>query len=468
MKRVISLCCVAVILVSSMAAPVRAEEFDNDVFINVLDYNSDLFASQTITSDNNKILFDLPYYTSFAYIDCIFGTSNNNFSSVSLVSNAGSYSLTLVSLGNGIYRAYGNVVASASTFGLQFDTNGLIYVNILKCEVTRNKYTHFDIQAYCDIESYNYQNTIHYVPTDDVNYRIFTGVSTPTDGWLTLYIYSNDWKKYDYLDFQFSITCANIVSVSAIMGSTNVPLDVSTISNSTWVSNDYFVSMRMDLSGLDRTSSDFPMIILEARVVPDGSNVVSFANCSGILILDDYDPYYIFFNRFVSGFNSIVTAINNSFNTWFSNLHTWLDTSFSSLNNWISNQSEAIRSYVIDQNNVISNLFYLWFGQLYSWIDSQTSILESAIRGDTAPGDSFQDEVDQKDQELDEMAAVMDSVTKPPVDQINVSVDSIVSPADVQLLATPMAVFFDGQIFSQMIIMSILLATVSFVLFGKR
>jgi hypothetical protein len=62
----------------------------------------------------------------------------------------------------------------------------------------------------------------------------------------------------------------------------------------------------------------------------------------------------------------------------------------------------------------------------------------------------------------------MDSVTKPAIQDINVSLDQYVKPADVQVLATPLTVFLEADLFRTMIIMSILLATVSFTLYGKR
>ena len=134
------------------------------------------------------------------------------------------------------------------------------------------------------------------------------------------------------------------------------------------------------------------------------------------------------------------------------------------LNTWIVDQTTALQT---EFSNLRSELA-THFSNVGTWITDQTAALEAAIRGDTGPGDAFQDEVDEKDQQLDDMAAVMDSVNKPALDSINVDVSGYVSPSDVSALAAPLLVFITGDVFGPIIIMSILFATVSYVLYGKR
>lgn len=458
MKRIISLCCIALILVTSMAVPIQASE--KKFYLDVLDYctindsGSNVFPvfGSTILSfsadfpQSNICYFDILYFTD-GYVNG-FGLPN-----ISIVHPAGiEYPLTVIPIGDGYFRAYGDV-GSYNLFGnvkikVYFDDSsdykGLFEFHSIKAFSCDSSLTL--IEAYAEVSSYKFSDTIHYVPTDEVNHRYFTADQDFTNNFLSVFAWTDEWKKYDFIDFMFTISASSINSVACFMGQNIVPIDVSIFSSAHDVYNDFFITIRMDLTSLDRTTSDYPMILIEGNVISGGLTGVAVVNVAGGLWTETHDPELTLLQR-------IILAISNG---------------FSSMNFWINSQTSAlidsISASFTDLNSWINAQTY----DLFTKIDGAASVIISAIRGDTSPGNEFQEEVDQKDQDLDEMAAVMDSVTKPPVDQINVSVDSIVSPADVQLLATPMAVFFDGQIFSQMIVMSILLATVSFVLFGKR
>lgn len=108
---------------------------------------------------------------------------------------------------------------------------------------------------------------------------------------------------------------------------------------------------------------------------------------------------------------------------------------------------------------------------LTGWFEGIFGYLESLVDGDTTHEDaaeSFDDSVQDQSGELDDMIDIMDSVAKPDVESIDLSVDQYVDQSDVSSLVSPLAVFFSGNIFGPMVFMTILLATVSYILFGKR
>lgn len=195
-------------------------------------------------------------------------------------------------------------------------------------------------------------------------------------------------------------------------------------------------------------------------------------------------------NKISNGFAENIAAINEGnrkVGVWLSNVMTTIQSGFTdniaSINEanrkvgvWLSNFITAMNDkfdyhfanlgiWITNQNTLLANKF----NDQYNMLVRESGELEAAIRGDTAPGESFQDNVAGKDQQFDQMADVMESVTQPGLDSIDVSADQLV---DSQVLGVSMAgltsIIQPGSIFYTMIVMSIMMATASFVLFGKR
>lgn len=470
MKRIISLCCVCLTLLMSLAVPAKATDFDNTSnWIELLDYGTVNNSGENSISFTGSFdaTFTQPSSSTFGYLEILF-YSNQVPSSIDAVIGYSSTSMTISRIGTNYYRAYcmcpDNLRSRTVTFRINSTSTSTTRITFFSVKMHLVRINPAAINAKCEIVSSNFQDIINYVPTDDINYRIFPSGETLDELWFICYITVPNWKMYDYIDFQFFFECFAITSVTAIMGSTNLPLSVSTFNDTSLGKNTYYVSMRLDCSGLERTSTDYPMITIMGQLEPSSMNSVDFANCSGFVLVDNYDPYLFFFSQIwtslSSGFPMLQTEIRDlgtSISMEFTNLKSTINTFSSNVNSWIRTQTTAIESQFTSLKS-----------SLNTWILNQTKTLESAIRGDPASGDDFQDQVDQKDQALEDMAAVMDSVTKPDVQDINVSVDQYIDPADVQVLATPLTVFLEADLFRTMIIMSILLATVSFTLYGKR
>lgn len=507
MKRIISLCCIALILVTSMAVPARADEVNSN-WIHLLDFDSaDGYGGNVISvpANSTKVInYEFPYQLSVFNVDLVF-TSAYPLNSVSFTFGGSStvFDGDLIQISDNLYRVVADLQGWGGT-SLNVNFNGgssSAFVTVLRFDVSSLPVEHYMTDAYAEVEAGAYYDLIHYVPTDTVNHRKWTATSDIKNNYLTIYGWCDNWKKYDFMDWQFTISASSINSITCIMGETNIPIDVSIVNPTNQIYNDFYISIRVDLTGLDRSTSDYPMLLIEGNVISGGLTVVSVNNVSGGIWRYNVSPILHFikliYSHILTGFSSLNSNLESLFSSLFSeldenfialiskldlhfsDLDTWitnhknailnsLNLNFTQLSSWISSQTESFGNFITDHKTAILNSLNANFTQLRYWLESHTNTLENAIRGDTEPGDSFQQQVDQKDQEFEDMAAVMDSVEMPDINNIDVSVDNIVSPADVQLLATPLTVFFNGQIFSQMIIMSILLATVSFVLFGKR
>lgn len=411
MKRIISLCCVALICVFSLAAPAQAAGIDNtENWLDVLAYDTVADSGNFFYYSNTArtITLDLPYTTYLYDIDMVFTCSVSNgtqLPSLKAVWNTSSTNLTISAIGDKMYRAYGKVPSgNYAQLKLEFGAASGVtyYITLQSCRVATTAIQYWDIEAYCNITAVDYSATIHYVPTDLTNSRRWTSPSNFEDSFFWCYVYVTDWEKYDYIDFQLMFHTASINSISAMVDSRLIPVTVQTIESTTLGASSYYVTMRLDLTGIEKPQEVIPTIQIYGNLHAGQSNTIDFAYCSGAVVVGSG-------NTFVTFMRKITNVLTNGFQS-----------------------------------------------------------VVNALGGSTAAGDKFTQEVGQEIDELQEQQAILDSVTKPAIKDIDVSVDQYVSQADVQVLAQPMTVIFENSIFSKMIIMSILLATVSYTLFGKK
>lgn len=437
MKRIVSLFCSVLVMVMCVAVPVSAAEVESQAYLDLLEYSTannsgtNYFDFKTSTS----VQYAIPFQGELDYIDLVVYCSGATPSSV-YAGPAGDpfNSLSVTHINGSYYRVYGKIYPQAlSVLEIKFNTNSTSHswytIFSLKVGLLGSSVT--DIDAYCSIRATGIDEQIHFVPTDTINYRIFESTTTVNDTWFDSKVWTTNWKKFDYIDFQLFFGVYNITSITATMGSVNVPIEVSYTDGTTLNGNNYYVTIRMDVSSLDRSSSDYPVINITGRLNTGGDNSVDFINCAGFLALQRD--------------------------------HTLLHY-FGLIKTWITDQTSLLQALINNfKSSVNSN-----FSSLGSWITSQTNSIVDAIRGDTSSGNKFQQDVQKELNELDQAQAVMDSVSKPAVDSLDVSVDRYVSQADISVLAAPMVSLFQGDIIVSVFFMSILLATVSYVLYGKR
>lgn len=172
----------------------------------------------------------------------------------------------------------------------------------------------------------------------------------------------------------------------------------------------------------------------------------------------------------------------DSFETpWYSIFGRWLNTQLGLLN---ANTVSVINEFQTSVSTWFSDLYdrigwfrtameQYWddFFERLKWFrSSMEQLLTDIYNALTASGDDdqFQDDVGQQGDKLDDMAGIMDSVTLPAFDSINVDPGAFVNQSDVQLLVSPIAVIYDVPIFKTILLMSIMMATAGYVLFGKR
>lgn len=413
MRRYISLACVALIVVMCIVSPVNA--VDNELaMMDVLQYTS-------VNSEGNFFSFtgstvidlELPYNTFLYSVDLLFNAYG--VTSIEVLWGGQEFPLSITSIGNGLFRAIGYITGNYTSLSLRFNNNGSAptYVTLISCRVDTLDVSSFDSEAYCTIATVDYDSTIHYVPTDTINYRSFKGTDEALVSAYRLDLYNLDWRKYDFIDYLIYLSVGSVDSITCELDGVIVPHTVSILDNSTEFSNDYLICIRVDCRNLDRSVNGVaPYVSITGNVILGEVNLVSVMSCVGLID---------------------------------SNI------------NWVN---IFLRKILSSLNEKLDSIIY--------WIKYYSDQILVAIRGDTAPGNEFQQEVEQKDQQLKDMAAVMDSVDRPDTNSVIVSADTYV---DQTVLATSMqglTAVISMPVFLDVIMMSLILATAGYVLFGKR
>lgn len=205
-----------------------AAEDDSLKCIDVLayDYPDDYSSVRGIMfPDRPYNIFDMPFSYGLVYYDVIFETGVSVSSAGMRSLNSGAfYSLTLQSLGSNRYRCYGQTSAAFNSLKFAFQVNTTSSSNY---SVT---YYKFDVYTVLDVgtgdlgevnrspvpqnENPNYWYRQTSVGSDlsvDLPYFSASKNYLPYEFLLS----SVNWRKYDYLDFSFSIDAATIGSISA-------------------------------------------------------------------------------------------------------------------------------------------------------------------------------------------------------------------------------------------------------------
>lgn len=435
MKRAVPLLTVICLFLACMIVPARADEVTNEeMWIEALDYG---FFHETAGTNTYYLGSDGKGYDDISitlrdsrevvyYIDVLF-LANGSDLYMALECYGREYPMTIVSCGESFYRAYIRVGGyGMSEMELAFSGTGNTYLTIYSCKYTIQGSLRDDINCACDISASGFYDTINYVPTDTVNYRNFTGTSSYELSDLTLVTHFPDWKKYDYIDLLLFVKCGGLTSVSATFGSQVIPIETNLISNSNYIVESFFITARIDLRGLDKTSTNQPMIRVTGRVSLNEDNFVGVSGCAGYICANNVDPTLWYMDQQLN-------AIQNGFNSMASNL----DMNFSGL---ISTNQSGFQS-ILD-----------------------------ALSPESGQLEQFQDTVDSQSASLGDIGASMESVTKPDFGIIDaygqfIGALALDSGAGVKSAVT---VLFNNDILNSIFLVGSIISLLGFVLYGKR
>lgn len=340
-KRIISLVLILSLLPACLAVPALADENAESIWVNVLDYGlpegySSNYISLNSSENRLRLSYSNPSGNYFYNYDIVFRTDASN-------PRIGVYSsyLTVVSLGDGLYRAFGshNYQSSEAYFIFLYDSGTFL-------EVLSFKASTLPSQSYSTTVSGNgvaygqTNKTISVIYPSGPTYSSWDYSSAEDfyymdlNGQFNVQFTFTDWKKYDRLDLQLGFICQDIQSVSGYLGNQVLDLEVSYFDNGNW-NGQYFVFVSVDISNIDRTSNLVPTIIIAGNGHIDMTNSVVI--------------------RYASGHVNFSSPNVTSY--WFSNLYSWLSSGFSSVTSGLVSLGSNISSYISTQtSNLMSAL----------------------------------------------------------------------------------------------------------------
>lgn len=420
MKRILSLALICVILAVSLAPKAAAAE---STFVELLDIMS------ANGFDNNKVWYEQGRgirsvmnsnsVWHVEYIDILFlvpdGATANSVKVGFTSSTSSATTLTTIRVSGNLYRAYGKVSGETRIFYTWVDVTGGAYVVFESYRVSTSALAGVDENAYCDIQAYEYSNTINFVPSDLINYRTFTGSNDPEMNMLHLYIWCDNWRKYDYLDFVFSVDISAINSINATFGDTNVSFEYSFLDNGGVIQNHFIVSVRLDLRNLDRTSTEGLIVHVYGQVNSGSTNFISMDGCRGFCLPADLDANIAWYRRFFNFFQN---------DLWF-NLRSILESGLSDL------------------------------GEILS-----------VLSPDSSSGDAFKDESSDRISGLEDISASMDSIQRPSMDSIDADFTGDISDASALMTGLFTEVTSIPWL-ATILLASCTIGLISYILYGK-
>lgn len=315
MKRILSLALTCLILAVSLAPAASAAEVDGEsMFFEVLDWCLPNGGSQYIIYGTNtaSCYFGTPAVRNIQYIDILCEVGGGSNPLCQMGGDAKKYDLNVEHISGYLYRFYGEVPYYSNVFNLYFTCSGMAWVRFHSVRISYSDLEFYETDAYCEISSVDYDDTIHYVPTDIINAReIQAGSNYLTLGY-ALFLYSYNWKKFDYMEFKIQLGCQSVTSVSASIGGNSIPCETSFVSNDLSTANNYFLSVRLDFTQLSRDTIDVPLITITGDYTPDTVNFVSVLNVYGCLRSTNGNLLSYLFRDLTNNLRSWFTMINNS------------------------------------------------------------------------------------------------------------------------------------------------------------
>lgn len=370
---------------------------------------------------NTIVTFDLPFTMAYSYVDVLVritgATSSYISNPICYLDGNRQVTLTLVSLGNSVYRIYGNLTQTYSThigFSLTNTHPSIADMHVSWISI---KVSSFNVSSFPSTGSV-------YVSPGDGAWHAMPDASTSVSAWVAEtglvssswagYVSVPQWQKFDYIDVYLTVYTVSLDSLSARCGDLFVPMEIHYLSNP-----GYGGTYTDDSDGSNVTSSDF-----KSR---------SYVRCR----LD------------VSTLQRTLT----------SGLYIDVTGTYTSFSGSVGLQLNSICGHINTSNY---NPITFQLRNIYA----RLSELVLYFKGDTTSGDAFKQDSAPLISDLDGISSAMDSLSKPSMDNLDTDFSADMSGAGVL-----MGKLFD-EVFSvnwsyTLIIASLTVGVVAYILYGK-
>lgn len=437
-----------------------ASEIDNRFGLDLMDYSTvNNSGSNFFSFTNTKTInIDIPnsYYTT--YVEVIYNVSGGAApTSVQSKWNSTLNSLTIENIGRGYYRAYGTVrVSTYYSLDLVFTTgnaSSLTYIEIFSC-IVRGNLIHFDINAALNYSAYSKSGIAYYYYTNSPPMTPVFITSDPTDylnNQFQLFIYSSDWSKYDYLDYTVYCNVNSVTSITAHFGDIVLPIHVSYLDNNSSAASDFVFAVRIDIRGLDRTSNDYPQLIVAGDCITNSAtNSFTILSAGAMLDVDFSDPAFPWYMKIYSHLSTSSDQVLSSLTNVLS--------AFDSQNIILNSIKDSIISSINSQNVIINSF------------SERVASLFDQYWGSTGAGAAAQGNAAQIKEDLTGGLDAASSFDKPSSSQVNRYLDFNGAISNTAILTSTgfLTAVFDVPVISKVLSLCMLFALAATILFGKR
>lgn len=337
MKRtliVFVVCCICMSLAVPYASATTFGTMSNDGFwFDLMPYINKSY----ITFSNPgeiKVNFDPAPITNYNNVDILFYTDSTDFA----VGSSTSY-LSVYEIGFQLYRAVGNLKnpTSSKTAYFYFEPKDGSFLSVISCSVSLQAFSYYDIGYSYSLVNRSYSGTFdHAVGAGSVSTDLSMGISDPinysrSSFYIKINPYMDDIRKYDFLNFNLSLTCANIYSIRCIQHNVSIDFSTNFINPDGGTDNHTrYLQIFVDLSKIDRLSSYPLSVYIDGDFSEGDSSTVYFNPAIAYLSVND------------NSMQSWLSALFVNLRSWFSTQFTKLDQVISELKILNGRDSEAV------------------------------------------------------------------------------------------------------------------------------
>lgn len=453
MKRYFSFALAFLILGISLAAPARAAEVDSNSMVNILEYASANDSGSNYFSAGSGNYTATAVYSpinqiSYVYVDLLVASVSGKLGSATCNGSA----LTVLEVSSRLFRVYGSVTTTRN-FTLEFtSTTANVKYTILEFDAAS-----VASLSYAETGQVLYQGTYYSMENADTALTVDIGYIYYEDNSpisFSTFTFLDDYKKYDSYDVFFVVKAYSLNSIRVIQGDQDVPFTVNYLAstgtdyeviypaedgqvtpmttNPTNVS--YYISIRIDMTQVDRSSSSAPGIAISGTYLPWYESTLTLTSVTGRVVYEGASAAYVYFHNLMT------------------NLDSWFEETYSGLSISISNLKTAIvEELVILQQSLATN----------------ANRIISAINGDSTSGDQFKEDSSGLISDLDDISASMDSVERPAMDSIDTDYSADISDAST-LMVSIFSQVTGVSWLSRIILASVTIGLISYILYGKE
>lgn len=420
----------AITAIIAVLSPVTAQAAENPGgWIELLEYTSVQSNGENwFTLNGQTGGFTVPLYGEkrLCKIDMlIWHQYAERITAASVAAGNSTQNLTILHVGDGLSRVYGAIPNAYYEFlnvSLSHSSTSRVTFELLSCKVTPVQTT--DMSA---------SGTIW--PDDNASSPITAPGSFLTEGdgtdltlpWQTP-ILIHDWQKFDTVTVYGSLSGIGLNSVRCSIGAKGMPYEITyTSTNPTGTGVTYRESV--SITHYDTSDTYYGNIT--------GTHDTNTAYLGKVLFTITVD---------LSGIDRTVTQ---------------------PLVVYFTGVTYDLHAHAFNCQNLSGSIITPDTSGV-TWWTRFTAFFTDLLGGDSSAGDEYAAEMESQSQQMQEAVDQMNEVTRPPVEDVQVSVDEYVSPDDMAAVGDMVGGVMENPLVLSMVMISLILSLAAYIVFGKR